>query len=175
MFQLINNIIHQFRKCFKRENTWKWFSMLIIGFIIRTNHRGVTSTISSMRLKPELYHTCLHFFRSEAYSIESLYDAWIKIVVKDEKLIRIAGRLLVLGDHSKVPKEGLHMPGIQILHQDSQNSGKPEFIAGHNYGQVCAIITDGSYSRSIPLMTELQESSPKEEVKKDSSKSLVAQ
>jgi hypothetical protein len=83
----------------------------------------------------------------------------------------------LLGDHSKVAKEGLHMPGIQILHQDSQNSGKPEFIAGHNYGQVSVIITNGSESRSLPLMTQLQEPPPKQEGKrkKDDEKSLVAQ
>ena len=177
MFQLIDSILHQFRDCFKREKTWRWFVILILGLMIRNDHRGVTSVVSSMRLKPHLYHTILHYFRSKAYSVKTLYEKWIKIVVKHGAVLYIAGRIVLLGDHSKVAKEGLRMPGIQILHQDSQNSGKPEFIAGHNYGQVSVIITNGSESRSLPLMTRLQEPPPKQEGKKqkDDHKSLVAQ
>jgi len=177
MFQLINNILYQFRECFKRKKTWRWFVILVLGFMIRTDQRGVTSTISSMRLKPRLYHTVLHYFRSNAYSVKAIYDKWIKIVIEHGGVLSIANRVVLLGDHSKVAKEGLHMPGIQILHQDSQNSGKPEFIAGHNYGQVSVIIGNGSEYRSLPLMTQLQEPPPKQDgkKKKDDEKSLVAQ
>jgi len=78
-------------------------------------------------------------------------------------VVRISGRLLLLGDHSKVSKEGLRMPGVEILHQESQNSGKAEYIAGHNYGQVSAVVTKGKVSRSMPLVTQLQKSPPKDE------------
>ena len=59
------------------------------------------------------------------------------------------------------------MSDIEILHQDSQNSSKPEYIAGHNYGHVSAVISDGTVSRSLPLMTEQQKSPPKQEGTKD--------
>jgi hypothetical protein len=105
----------------------------------------------------------LHYFRSKGYSITGLYEKWIKILMQHAKVKRIANRVVVIGDHIKVSKEGLRMPGVEILHQDSQNSGKPAFIAGHNFGQVSAVITKGSNSRSIPLMTQLQTSPPKKE------------
>ena len=82
MFQLIDSILHQFRDCFKREKTWRWFVILILGIMIRNDHRGVTSVVSSMRLKPQLYHTMLHYFRAKAYLVKSIYEKWIKIVVK---------------------------------------------------------------------------------------------
>jgi hypothetical protein len=111
--------------------------------------------------------------------VKAIYDKWIKIVMKYGGIVRVGGRVLVLGDHIKNSKEGLRMPGVQILHQDSQNSGKSEFIAGHNYGQVSAVITNGKVTRSIPLKTQLQESPPKQEKKgkkeKNSDKSLVTQ
>ena len=173
MFQLINSILHQFRNCFGRVKTWRWFVVLVLGFMLRSNCRGVTSTISSMRLEPRSYHTALHYFRSDAYSVKLLYDKWIEIAVKSEGLERVAGRVVVLGDHSNVSKEGLYMPGIQILHQDSQNSGKPEFIAGHRAAHISAVLTKGDVSRSLPLMTQLHESPPKEE--KKNKESLVAQ
>jgi hypothetical protein len=176
MFQLINTILHVFRDCFKREKTWQWFVVLVIGLMTRSEFRGVTSVVSALMLNPKLYHTMLHFFRSTAYEVRELYNIWIKVVVAKAQIIRIAGRVVLLGDHSKVPKEGRRMPGIQILHQESDNSGKPEFIEGHNFGQVSAVITNGQVSRSLPLKTQLQESPPKQEgKKKPDGDSLVVQ
>ena len=54
-------------------------------------------------------------------------------------------------DHINIPKEGSYMSDIEMLHQDSQNSGKPEYIAGHNNGHVSAVITNGTVNRSLPL------------------------
>jgi hypothetical protein len=68
------------------------------------------------------------------------------------------------------------MPCIQKMHQDSQNSGKAEFIEGHNYGQVSAVIANESAARSIPLLTELQASPKKVDgTDKKDGDSLVAQ
>jgi hypothetical protein len=161
MFQLINRILLEFRKEFKRTKTWQWFVVLVIGFMIRRNHRGVTSVVSALRLKPSLYHTMLHFFRSTAYRVKGLYGRWIKIVAKHVPIIRISGRAVLQGDHIKMPKEGLRMPGIEILHQESDNSGKPKFIAGHNFGQISVAITNGEISRSLPLITEMQVAPPR--------------
>jgi len=110
----------------------------------------------------------LHFFRSTAYKTDGLYDKWIKVALKRAPIVRIADRVIVLGDHSKVSKEGRHMPDIQVLHQESDNAGKPEYIEGHNFGQVSAIITNGKVSRSLPLRTQLQKSPPKKEGEKKS-------
>jgi len=176
MFQLINSIVHEFRNCFKREKTWRWFVVAVMGLMIRQSHKGVTSIISALRLKPRLYHTLLHYFRSSAYTNSALYAKWIEIVAKHANLTRIAGRVVLLGDHIKISKEGGHMPDIEMHHQDSQNSGKPEYIAGHNYGQVSAVITNGAVSRSLPLMTELQKSPPRREgTKKPDGDTIVTQ
>ena len=176
MFQLINSIVHEFRNCYKREKTWRWFVVLVMGMMIRQSQRGVTSVISALRLEPRLYHTMLRYFRSTAYTNDALYDKWIKIAAKHANLMHIAGRVVLLGDHIKISKEGRYMPDTEMLHQDSQNSGKPGFIAGHNYGQVSAVITNGAVSRSLPLMTELQKSPPRKEgTKKPDGDTLVTQ
>jgi hypothetical protein len=68
------------------------------------------------------------------------------------------------------------MPEIQRLHQDSQNSGKPTFIEGHNFGQVSAVIRNGVVSRSLPLITEMQASPEKKAGKAEKTgESLVSQ
>jgi hypothetical protein len=118
----------------------------------------------------------LHFFRSNAYRAGELSTTWIKVAKEHCGMLRIAKRIVLLGDHCKISKEGLRMPGIQKMHQDSQNSGKPEFIEGHNYGQVSAVITNGTVTRSLPLITELQASPKKiEGTKKKDGDSLVTQ
>ena len=53
------------------------------------------------------------------------------------------------------------MPGMQVHHQESENSGKSEYIVGHIFAQIGTIMTDGNTSRNIPLVTELQKSPPK--------------
>jgi len=69
--------------------------------------------------------------------------------------------VLFLADHLKMPKEGRRMPGVQILHQESQNSGKGEYIEGHIIAHVSAVATNGKEHRSIPLISERQESPPR--------------
>jgi hypothetical protein len=96
--------------------------------------------------------------------------------MKNSEYIYVAGKLVLLGDHIKISKEGCRMPDIEILHQDSQNSGKSEYIAGQNYGQISAVITNRRESRSIPLITELQKSPPRiEGTKKPDGDTLVTQ
>ena len=79
MFQLINNMLLEFRGCFKRTKTLQWFVVLVMGLMVRSNLRGVTSILSSLRLKPKLYHTMLHFFRSKGYDVAKLYEKWVWI------------------------------------------------------------------------------------------------
>lgn len=176
MFQLINSMLLEFRGCFKRTKTWQWFVVLVMGLMVRSNLRGVTSILSSLRLKPDLYHTMLRFFRSKGYDVPELYEKWVRVLKKRVVFKRVSGRMIVIGDHIKVSKEGLRMPDIEILHQDSQNSGKAEYIAGHNFGQVSGVITNGTVSRSIPLMTEIQKSPPRiEGTKKPDGDTIVTQ
>jgi len=166
MYQLINEILLEFMPVFKRLKTWRWFVVVIIGFIVRTNQRGITSIISALRLKPKLYHCILHFFRSKGYIAADIFKTWIRAAMKRSNVVRLGGRVLTIGDHIKIPKEGRRMPGIQLIHQESQNSGKSEFIEGHIYGHVSAVITNGKESRSLPLMTNLHKIPPKDEVTK---------
>ncbi len=46
---------------------------------------------------------------------------------------RIDDRLVMFGDHTKQPKDGQRMPGVETLHQDSETC-KPSFFRGHHWG-----------------------------------------
>jgi len=118
----------------------------------------------------------IHFFRSRGYEVYTLYAKWAQIVKRQENLVRIADRVLVLGDHPKATKEGKRMPGVQTLHQESQNAGKAEYTEGHIIAHVSVVATNGAENRSLPLLSERQESPPRiEGAKKPDGDTLVTQ
>ncbi len=163
MIQHLNTMLLQFRYCFNRLATWKNFVIIIMGFILRTNNCGITSMVSSLMLAPIWYSNILHFFRSSGYTVARLYEKWIEVAEREASFERIAGRIIMVADHIKISKEGRRMPDIQLLHQDSENSGKGSCIEGHMFAQVSAVISSGRVSRSLPLITEKQQSPPRKE------------
>jgi hypothetical protein len=109
---------------------------LIMGFIIRLDHHGVTSIIRWLGLKPSLYTSLLGFFRAESWQIKHILLRWLNIVWSSCPLIRIDERYLLCGDGIKISKEAQKMPGVKKLHQESDNSGKADYIRGHHYGVI---------------------------------------
>ncbi|MDR1220412.1 MAG: hypothetical protein LBK73_12495 [Treponema sp.] len=81
--------------------------------------RGVSSVISALRLKPEHYTALLKFFRSNAFDIDSLYRKPIAVFLKTLPPETIDGKVILVGDHIKISKEGRRMPAIEKLHQES--------------------------------------------------------
>lgn len=67
------------------------------------------------------------------------------------------GRILILGDGTKVSKESRHMPAVKKLCQESEDSSKPQFIHGHMYGGIGAVIGNESNSFCIPLDLNIQD------------------
>ena len=161
MFELINDILTQFKEKIKGEKAWRWFVIIVIGFMDRQDQRGVTSIIGGLRLEPKVYHSMLHFFRSRAYKVVELYERWVEVALKYAMMIEIRGRLVLLGDHIKIAKEGRQMPCVQVQQQSSENSGKAEYIEGHCFGQISGVMSNGVESRAIGLRAEIQESAAK--------------
>jgi len=136
MIPKISRILLQFEYCFSRDAAFCWFVVLIMGFIIRLDHHGVTSIIRWLGLKPSLYTSLLGFFRAESWQIKDILLRWRNIVWSSCPLIKIDGRYLLCGDGIKISKEAQKMPGVKRLHQESDNSGKADYIRGHHYGVI---------------------------------------
>lgn len=156
MLKLIDRILQQFRICFKREETFGWFAIIVVGMLLRTEMRGVTTIIGCLGLEPRCYEAILHFFRSRAYDLERMKSKWQDIVLKHIDPVIMDGYMLLVGDHIKVSKEAKHMPGVKKLHQDSENAGKAEYIFGHQHGML-GILAEGKTHQCIPLDIELQD------------------
>jgi hypothetical protein len=159
MFRFINHSLEQFPPCFNREASRVNFCSLVIGFIIRPDMRGVSSVISAPGMKPERYTALLKFFRSNAFDIDRLYRKLITVFVKILPPKTVDGKVIPVGDHTKISKEGRRMPCIERMHQESQNSGKGAFIEGHLFGFIGMIVP--GFNRSIPVMAGIRESKAK--------------
>ena len=76
------------------------------------------------------------FFRSKAYRYEALLGAWQNFVVNQGKAVKVSERLVLLGDHTSVVKDGRKMPGVVSMHEDSETQSKPSYFRGQCWGAI---------------------------------------
>ena len=136
MINEISLILEKFRICFSRKAAFRWFVIIIMGFILRLDHHGVSSIIRWLALKPSLYTALLSFFRASSWQLKNILHQWWQIVFSHCPLITVDNRYLIAGDGIKITKEANKMPGVKRLHQESANSGKAPYIYGHHFGAI---------------------------------------
>lgn len=156
MLKLIDTILLRFQCCFKRKETFSWFVVIVVGLIVRTNLRGVSSIVGCLHLNSCHYESMIYFFRSSAFKLIDLKHQWLCVIQQHSKPVKIDGRSIVIGDHIKVGKEARYMPGVKKLHQDSENVGKEEYIFGHQFGMI-GILAEGPTPQCVPLDIDLHD------------------
>ena len=125
--------------------------------MVRYDHLGITSVIRALNLDGNCYETMLHFFRSKAYQLSEIRKRWCEVVLGSGLLYRVDGKTVLIGDGVKQSKEAYHMPGVKKLHQDSEDSSKGEYIFGHLFGAVGAVIAKSNRFFCIPLKINIQD------------------
>lgn len=157
MLKYLNDLLLPFRSCFSRQATFEWFVVLVIGFMLRSDHLGVTSVIRDLSLNGRCYETLLHFFRSSAWSLPSLRQTWLQVVRRSAPLLVVQNRVVLIGDGMKQAKEGRHMPAVKKLHQESENVSKGDYIFGHLFGAISILVGDSRKWFGLPLFMNLQD------------------
>jgi DDE superfamily endonuclease len=72
-------------------------------------------------------------------------------------LVRINGRLILVGDGIKIPKRGRNMPAVKLLHQQSESNTKSEYIIGHSLQAVGLLVHAAQSVFSVPLAARIHE------------------
>lgn len=157
MFELINKILCEFRSCFSRQASHQWFVVIILGFMLRSDTLGITSIIRDLAISPKHYESLLSFFRASSWNLESIANKWFCIVKRYAPVYREGESIVLVGDGVKQSKEARYMPGVKKLHQESENSSKPEYIFGHMFGGVGVLAGSISKLFCIPLFINLQD------------------
>ncbi|WP_317952425.1 transposase [Paenibacillus chitinolyticus] len=153
----MNEALSAFRTCFSRTATFEWFVVIIVGMMLRTDRLGVTTLIRDLSLHPGGYETLIHFFRSSAWTLESLRLTWLQVVRRVAPLSSLNGAVILVGDGMKQAKEARRMPGVKKLHQESENSSKAEYIFGQLFGAIGILIGSPRKWFCLPLFMNLQD------------------
>ena len=157
MLDIIESILLSFRNCFRREKSFKWFTVIISALMLRSDKLGITSVIRDLDLRHTCYECLDHFFHSTAFDLKSIRQRWYEVIASRAPLLQIAERKIILGDGVKQCKEALRMPGVKKLHQESETCSKPEYIHGHMLGAVCVVVSNAFMKFSLPLKINLQD------------------
>jgi hypothetical protein len=157
MLKFMNEILSAFRACFSRAAAFEWFVVIVVGLMVRSDHLGVTSIVRDLALGARHYESMLHFFRSSAWSLDSLRLTWLGVVDRFAPLLRLRGRVVFVGDGVKQAKEGRHMPGVKKLHQESENVSKSDYIFGHLFGAIGILAGTRHKWFCLPLFINLQD------------------
>lgn len=157
MLKFIDSLLHSFRSCFSREATYHSFVVIILGLMLRSDHLGVTSIIRDLSLHARCYERLIHFFRSSAWTLESLRLKWLQIVKQRAPLAYVNGMVVLIGDGVKQSKEARRMPGVKKLHQESENCSKAEYIFGHLFGAIGVLMGTPQKWFCLPLFMNLQD------------------
>ncbi len=150
-------IVKQLRPACTRLRTFLWLASCLTGMTVRGDLLGVTSIIRALGLKELYYDRILDFFHTPALDLEKLTQLWKSLILQCCLLLRVNGRILLVGDGLKVPKQGKKMPAVKKLYQESESNTKPRYIFGHHC-QVIAILAGTSNSVfAIPLTSRIHE------------------
>jgi len=154
----INDILFDFRPCFSREKAFNWFVIAVVGFMLRSDHLGVTSVIRELGINSDIQYLCLlHFFRSSAWKLGDIIKKWIETIKRSKWIYREFGKPVLIGDGVSESKEGKKMPSVKKLHQESENSGKPEYIWGHMFGGIGMLIGNAVKVFSLPVSMRIHD------------------
>jgi len=146
----LNEILVCFRPCFKRNATFGWFIVVVIGLMVRTDFLGASSVIRGLFLTAD-YMGLIGFFRSKAWTLETLIEKWCSLVKQYAPIVMHMNAAIIIGDGVKKSKEGRRMPGVKRLHQESDNSSKADYIWGHLFGGVGILAEKAGKCFCIPL------------------------
>ncbi len=151
MFGQIDTILSRFRPCFSRNAAFVWFSILMVGFMVRLDHAGASSFVRWLLLEPKRHEPILHFFRANSWSLPDVLTLWAQFIASRCSPITINERWIMLGDAIKAGKEAQRMPAVKKLHQGSSDNTKPEWIRGHHFAFIGLVVGTLSKAFCTPL------------------------
>jgi len=138
--------------------TFLWFSTCVAGLTVRTDLLGVTSIVRALGLQGRFYGNLLDNFHSTGIKLDTMTVLWARAVLKlFPGILRVNGRLVLVGDGIKVAKQGKKMPAVKLLHQESESNTKAEYIMGHSFQAVSILTRAGKSVFAVPLAIRLHE------------------
>ena len=157
MLSYIYHILNSFRSVFSRQVPWISFCMVVLGLIGAYQMAGISSLCRFWQMNEAGYMYLLHLFHSQAWSIQTFIYHWWQLALEQQVAVMEGERLVLLGDHTYVPKDGRHMPGVVSIHQNSETQSKPSYFRGHFWGLIGLLIGTPEHSFCLPLEARIHQ------------------
>lgn len=100
---------------------------------------------------------CSIFFRARAYRLDTLRHRWHQWVLAQGQNLEVNGRLVLLGDHTHVVKDGGRMPGVVSLRETSETQSKPDYFRGQCWGALGLLVGSWSACFCLPLVLQIHQ------------------
>lgn len=97
------------------------------------------------------------FFRAQSYSTDRLRTAWQRFILSERLAFQVAGRQVLLGDHTSVVKDGGRMPGVVSLRETSETQSKPAYFRGQCWGAIGLLVGRLPQCFCLPLNLQLHQ------------------
>lgn len=152
------SMVWELRPACSRLRSFLWFAICVAGMTVRTDLLGVTSTVRALGLTEKSYASLLNTFHNSSIKLDAMTRLWAQVVLKSfPGVLRVNGRLVLVGDGIKIPKCGRKMPAVKLLHQESDANTKPEFIMGHSFQAVALLVCAAKSTFAVPLASRIHE------------------
>lgn len=151
-------VIWQLRPACARTSSLLWFAVCVAGLSIRTDLLGVTSIVRALGLKQICYDRLRQTLHGQGIKLEKMTRLWAQVVLRVfPGILRLNGRIVLLGDGIKIPKSGKKMPAVKLLHQQSESNTKPEYIMGHSFQAIALLVSACRSVFAVPLASRIHE------------------
>jgi hypothetical protein len=153
------------RGAFSKRAAFSWFVVVFTALVFRSDWLGVTSLIRAAEVHPSHYQSLLHFFRAASWNGERLLCLAIAWMAGHGLMVEKSGRIVLIGDETKTPKEGRRMPNVKTLRQTSETSSKPSYFRGHEWSVIGVVIGVGGKLFCAPAWARVSDSGGKSKAK----------
>jgi hypothetical protein len=153
------DVISELREGCSRTRTFLWFVVNAAAMTTRIDLAGVTSFVRCCWLKEKYYKSLLNNFNGSGVNLTRLTNCWMKLCFRifAQHMCRVNGRIVLIADGIKVPKEGKKMPSVKLLHQESDCNKKAEFIMGHSCQAISLLVRGTGGFFAVPLISRIHE------------------
>jgi hypothetical protein len=152
------SVIWQLRPACARTSSLLWFAVCVAGLSIRTDLLGVTSIVRALGLEEICYDRLRQALHGQGIKLEKMTRLWAQVVLRVfPGILKLNGRIVLLGDGIKIPKSGKKMPAVKLLHQQSESNTKPEYIMGHSFQAIALLVSACRSVFAVPLASRIHE------------------
>lgn len=95
----------------------------------------------------------MHLFHTKGLNLDALTACWVRLCLILFNPFQVGSRIVCFADGIRAPKEGKRMPAVKLLHQQSENNTKPEYIMDHSLQAISLLVNAPTGRVAAVLLT----------------------